>query len=241
MIPARMGSSRLAMKNLALVNGEPMIYYAIDAARKARVFSSVIVNSESIVFEEIASRYGVEFYQRPEILGGSTIKSDDVVYDFMKSHPGDITAWVNSTSPLQSAREVRDVVNYFQKERLDSLITVCEEQVHCLYGGNPLNFSEKGLFAQTQDLVPIQRFVYSIMMWRNNIFIRTYEKQGYAFFCGKTGYYPVSRESAIIVKTEEDLKLVHFILKGKACGGKFSVHYNPTYRKKTSGQKAAKK
>lgn len=227
MIPARMGSTRLAMKNLALINGKPMVYYAIAAALNSGVFDRVVVNSESPVFAEIASRYGAGFYQRPEKLGGSTIKSDDVVFDFMENNPCDITAWVNSTSPLQTADEVGRIVNFFLREKLDSLITVREEQVHCLHGGKPLNFSEEGLFAQTQDLVPVQRFVYSVMMWRNKPFMKDYEKQGYAFFCGKTGYYPVSRESALIVKTEEDLKMIHFLLAGRGQEKDFSLQYDP--------------
>ena len=34
-IPARIGSQRLKYKNLALLNGKPIIYYAINAAKKS--------------------------------------------------------------------------------------------------------------------------------------------------------------------------------------------------------------
>lgn len=40
MIPARMGSTRLRMKNLALIDGRPMIYYAIHVAKTSGVFGS---------------------------------------------------------------------------------------------------------------------------------------------------------------------------------------------------------
>jgi hypothetical protein len=52
-----------------------------------------------------------------------------------------------------------------------------------------------------------------------------YEKQGYAFFCGKTGYYPVSKESALIVKTEEDLRLVEYIMAGQAMNRDYIVRH----------------
>lgn len=225
MIPARMGSTRLARKNLALLNGKPMIFYAITAALESGVFDRVVVNSENPAFRDIAVRYGAEFYQRPEKLGGSSIKSDDVVYDFMTNNPCDITAWINSTSPLQTADEIQSIIEYFGQENLDSLITVREEPVHCLLGGKPVNFTEEGLFAQTQDLVPVQRFVYSVMMWRNKTFMKDYTKQGYAFFCGKTGYYPVSKESALIVKTEEDLRLIEYIMTGRDMKKDYQVSY----------------
>lgn len=226
MIPARMGSTRLKKKNLALIAGEPMISYAIQAAKDSGVFSRIVVNSEDQAFGPIAKRYGVEFYLRPPELGSSEARSDEVVLDFMEKIPGDITVWVNSTSPLQTGEEVRAAVEHFQTDKLDSLITVCEEQVHCLYDGRPLNFCEKESFAKTQELRPVQRFVYSIMMWRNQVFKETYQKQGHAIFCGTTGYFPVSKETALIVKTEDDLRLVDYILTGKKSRQGYKVEYD---------------
>jgi CMP-N-acetylneuraminic acid synthetase len=208
MIPARYGSTRLKLKNLALINGKPMISYAIDAAKKSGVFENVVVNSEHEIFEKIAERYEVNFYQRPEQLGSSTTKSDDVVLDFMDQYPADIVAWVNPISPLQTGNEIKKVIEYFVAEGLDSLITVKDEPVHCTFDGNPINFSYTGKFAQTQDLTPVQPFVYSVMVWRVEAFRKAMKENGYAFFCGKVGTYTVSKLSAIIVKTEMDLKIV---------------------------------
>lgn len=226
MIPARIGSTRLKMKNLVLINGRPMISYAIDAAKSSGVFNRVILNSDHEVFSKIAKQFDVEFYNRPAELGSSTTKSDDVVYDFMQKHPSDIVVWVNPISPLQTGDEMQEVISYFIKEKLDSLITVRNEQVHCIYNGKPVNFNENEVFAQTQDLKPIQYFVYSIMMWRNKMFIDAFEKQGYAFFCGKIGYYPVSKETSIIIKTREDIMLADYIMRVKESTEEFEVKYD---------------
>ena len=171
------------------------------------------MNSDSEIFAEIARRYDVEFYQRPKELGSSTTKSDSVVYDFMLKHPSDVLAWANPTSPLQTGDEIKEVIDYFIKVELDTLITTKEEQVHCVYQDKPVNFKTEEIFAQTQDLEPVQPFVYSIMMWRNRIFIDVYEKHGYALFCGNVGYYPVSKNAALVVKTEEDLMLADYIMR----------------------------
>lgn len=225
MIPARMGSTRLLRKNLALLNGKPLVYYAIEAAKQSGVFDKIVLNSENEAFAAIAKQYGVDFYRRPKELGESSVKSDLVVYDFMRNNPGEITAWVNSTSPLQTGDEVKNVVRFFCDDDLDSLITVREEQVHCLYNWRPLNFKEEEVFAQTQGLVPVQRFIYSVMMWRNKTFQQAYEKQGFALLCGKTGYYPVSKESSLIVKTEEDLRLVEYIMAGREIRRNYRLDY----------------
>ena len=226
MIPARIGSTRLSMKNLALIDGRPLIYYAIQAAKESGVFDRVIINADAPLFAKIAERYGVEFYLRPSKLGISYTKSDDVVHDFMQNHPCDTLAWVNPTSPLQTGREVREAVNYFNDQSLDTLITVNNAQVHANFGGRPLNYVTNELFAQTQDLRPVEFFVYSIMMWRTAPFINDYQKQGHAFFVGKIGFFPVSKETAIIIKRQEDLRLAEYIIKaGKA--GKAVLEYDP--------------
>ncbi|MFZ5775054.1 MAG: cytidylyltransferase domain-containing protein [Thermodesulfobacteriota bacterium] len=232
MIPARIGSTRLPMKNLALINGQPMIAYAVKAAQESGMFDRIVINGDSPVFGKIAERYGVEFYHRPEHLGSSTTKSDDVVNDFMQAHPADIVCWVNPTSPLQSGTEIRAVINHFLAEGLDTLITVSNAQVHANFGGKPLNYRTDELFAQTQDLTPVELFVYSVMMWRSAPFLADHKRQGHAFFVGKVGFFPVSKESAIIVKKAEDLKLIENIMKSRDAGGEETVVYDPVAKER---------
>jgi CMP-N-acetylneuraminic acid synthetase len=226
MVPARMGSTRLAMKNLALLGGKPLIYYAVNAAQDSRVFDSVKINSEDILFAKLAKRYGAGFYQRAAEWATSSARSDFVVYDFVKNNPCDIVAWINPTSPLQTGEEIRSVVGYFTKNKLDSLITVKDEQVHCVYKGKPINFKTSEIFARTQDLVPVQPFVYSVMMWRTDIFMRTFEKKGRAFFCGKTGFYPVSRLSGIIIKRKEDFMMAEYLMKAIKNESRYGIRYD---------------
>ena len=226
MIPARIGSTRLRMKNLALINGKPLIYYAIEAAKTSGVFTRVILNSDHEIFADFARRYNVEFYQRPVELGSSTTKSDAVVYDFMSKYPSDVLAWTNPTSPLQTGDEVEEVINYFVEKELDTLITTKNEQVHCVYQGKPVNFRKEEIFAQTQNLEPVQPFVYSIMMWKNRSFMDAYEKHGHALFSGKVGYYPVSKKSALIVKTEEDLALADYVMRAEKENKKQKIKYD---------------
>jgi CMP-N-acetylneuraminic acid synthetase len=227
MIPARMGSERLRMKNLVMLGDEPMIGHIIRKAKESGVFDRVVVNADHPVFNEIANRYDVEFYFRDTALAASTARSDDVVYDFMQKYPGSIVAWVNPISPLQPAEEIAAVVRHFTRENLDSLITVRRDQVHCNFEGEPLNYSPGEKFARTQDLDPVERFIYSIMMWRSETFVETYKREGYALLCGKIGFYPVSWLSSIIVKYEEDIRLCEYILNGMKTVGRRTLEYYP--------------
>jgi len=226
MIPARMGSARLRMKNLALLGGKPLIYYAIHAARKSRAFNRIVINSEDTIFSKIAKRYNVEFYQRPSKHATAGAKSDSVVYDFIQNNPCDIVVWVNPIAPLQTAEEIKKAVNHFIKEKLDTLITVKDEQVHCIYKGRPVNFKKKGLFAKTQDLKPVRPFVYSLMMWKADPFVRAFKNKGYALLSGKVGFYPVSKTSSIIIKRDIDLIMADAMLCALSGRKKYKVNYD---------------
>ena len=109
---------------------------------------------------------------------------------------------------------------------LDTLITVENRQVHCVYGDEPVNYTVDGKFAQTQDLVPVRPFVYSVMMWRTDRFREAMAENGFAFFVGKVGFYPVSRLTGIIIKTADDLRLADRIKRAMQEEGG-DVEYDP--------------
>ena len=236
MIPARAGSTRLMLKNLALLRGKPLIAYAIEAALRSTAFTRVIVNGDHPAFAEVALRYGAEFYLRPPEHGTSDARSDAVVYDFLQHHPCDAVAWVNPISPLQPPEEIRQVVSDFFARGLDSMITVATHQVHAVVGQQPVNFVAGEPFARTQDLDPVHTFVYSVMMWRASTFISAYERDGYAVLSGRVGYIPVSRRSGIIIKTADDLRFADALLTADA---NRDIEYDPLAERILRGAAAA--
>lgn len=235
MIPARIGSQRLPAKNLALLDGKPLISYAIASALESGAFSGVYVNGDHQVFGKIAARYGARFYLRPAELGSSQTKSDDVVYDFIKAWQPDVLAWVNSTSPLQTAKDVEQIVRHFEQENLDTLFTVRDYQVHALCD-EPINYSETGQFALTQDLKPVRLFIYSVMMWRASTFVAQYEKSGCGFFSGKVGYYPLGLDASVIIKRAEDLEFAEMILQSKKQESVTQIKYDSLFYEAFGGK-----
>ena len=71
LIPARAGSKRVPGKNIRLLAGHPVMAYTIAAALQSRVFSDVIVSTDSEKYAEIARYYGAEvpFLRPPELAG----------------------------------------------------------------------------------------------------------------------------------------------------------------------------
>ena len=225
MIPARIGSTRFKMKNLALLNGKPMIAYAIMAALNSKKFDRIVLNSDSEVFRTIAKEYGAEFYLRPKHLGGSTVQSDDVVQDFIEKYSCDIVVWGNPIAPLQTVEDVQNTINYFVENDLDSLFTVKKEQIQCIFQDRPVNFDDDAKFALTQGLEPVYPFVPFIMMWRSSTFLEAMTECGYAFFSGKVGYFPVSRLSSVIIKYEEDFRFAEMLMQSMKNGNREVEYY----------------
>ena len=215
MIPARIGSQRLKYKNLAMINNHPLIGYSIMAAKKSKIFDKIIINSDSMIFKKIAQQYKVGFYLRPKNLGSAQTKSDNVVKDFLLNNSSDLLVWVNPIAPLQKSSEIKDIVNYFIKNKLNSLITVSDRQVHCLYKNNPVNFNTSEKFKKTQELRPVQEMVYSIMMWNSRTFLKAMKDKRYAILHGKINFYKVHKLSALIVKDYYDLSLIKNLIDNK--------------------------
>ena len=212
MIPARIGSERLKFKNLSLLNGKPLIYYAINSSLKSRVFDKIYLNSDNNIFEKISNRYKCNFYLRKKTLGGSNIKSDAVVYDFFKNNDCDVLVWVNPIAPLIKITEIKNTLKYFLDHKYNSLITTHKKYAHSLLGLKPINFKFNEEFSKTQDLEPITIMNYSLMMWTKKSYMNSYEKKGHAILHGKKGFYEISYNSALIVKYAEDLELISKIM-----------------------------
>jgi len=231
MIPARIGSNRLKYKNLALINNKPMIYYAIKAAKDSKCFDRIIINSDHEIFKEIANRYKIDFYLRKKKLGGSKTKSDEVVFDFLKSFECKTLCWINPIAPLQTGNNISKTISHFKKNNLDSLITTESKNVHSLYLSKPINYKLNKKFDLTQDLNPLKLFNYTIMMWNKNIFIEKYKKNKYAFFCGKFGTMDLNSASSLIVKNIDDLNIVRYVMRNLINKNKNKLKYDNVLKK----------
>ena len=62
MIPARMGSKRVKKKNLRLINGKPLISYIIETIKQCDCFDEIYLNSEAMIFKEIADLVSTFYY-----------------------------------------------------------------------------------------------------------------------------------------------------------------------------------
>jgi CMP-N-acetylneuraminic acid synthetase len=211
MIPARMGSQRLAKKNLRELSGVPLITRAIRKCQAAGCFDHIWVNSEHEAFAEIAAAEGVAFHHRPESLANNIATSEDFVREFLQAHSCDRVFQVHSIAPLLTSVEVRSFVEAMEGGTWDTLLSCTLEQIECALGGMPVNFTFDAK-TNSQDLEPVQRISWSITGWRRDTYLAAAEAGRTATYSGRVGFHAVGRLAGHIIKTEEDLRIAEALL-----------------------------
>ncbi|HEB9338251.1 TPA: acylneuraminate cytidylyltransferase [Campylobacter coli] len=224
-IPARLGSQRVRQKNLRLIEGEPMIAYAIKACKNTSSISEVYVNTESDLIGQVALDYGVKYYKRSPELALDHIVSDQFNYDFLKKIECEALVMVNPVSPLIESIDIEEAINFFETNQLDSMISVKDERLQSFYQGKALNFNKDGLLPMTQNIDPVQICVWTICIWRRESFIKAYEKNGYAVFNGKYALWPINPLKSIKISYEEDFLLAEQLLRARKFGKKSEIRY----------------
>lgn len=161
MIPARMGSQRLAKKNLRQLGGVPLITRAIRKCQAAGCFDEVWVNSEHPDFRSIAEDVGAHFHQRPAVLSDNHATSEQYVAEFLEKHDCERLFQVHSIAPLVAVEELQRFVADMSARELDCLLATEDIQIECLYADQPVNFTfdEK---TNSQELTPVQRVIQFI-------------------------------------------------------------------------------
>jgi CMP-N-acetylneuraminic acid synthetase len=211
MIPARMGSQRLAKKNLRTLRGVPLIVRAIRKCQEAGCFDEIWVNSEDPAFGPIAEAEGVRFHQRPTELGNNSATSEDFIREFFRKHNCERLAQVHSIAPLLTAAEVRAFMIAWAESSHDVMLSCIRDQIEVAYQNEPVNFT----FAEktnSQDLKPVQRITWSITGWKRAAFLEAEEKGETSTYYGSVGFYPVSSVSGHVIKVQQDLDIAEALL-----------------------------
>tara|TARA_R110000782_G_scaffold78547_2_gene156630 strand:+ start:1319 stop:2476 length:1158 start_codon:yes stop_codon:yes gene_type:complete len=227
MIPARMGSKRIPKKNIRLLNGKPLIQYAIDAAKEAGCFDEIWVNSEAEIIEKIALESDVNFYKRPEVLSSDIASNDGFAEDFFRNVDCDIIIQILPTSPFISPNEIKEFVQMFVYNGLDTLISMVDVQIEAIYKGKPINFEQKKITPPSQTLTPIKAYGCSLMGWRRENYLANIEKYGAAYHGGdgKIDYFTLKGYSTIDIDNEEEFQLAESVARSLSKAKTYKTRY----------------
>lgn len=226
-VPVRLGSRRVQAKNLRMLAGRPLMSYVIDAMRQSATFDQIFVNSESELVGQVASRLGVDFYQRRPELATSASLIDDYLYDFICTVPCDVLAVVNPTSPFLTAEDINNAVEQFLSSGVDTQLCCQNVRTHSFVDGKPVNFSTDGQHPRSQDIPPVQALNFAITIWNAHAFRAQYEAKHHGVYTGKLGFFAVEGLSALDIDWEEDFRLAEMIMRHRDEFEHGKIEYDP--------------
>ena len=207
-IPVRSGSKRLPKKNYKSFNSRTLAEIARDKCLAVGIFDKVIISSDDPIFAELVNCKQVEFMQRTEQLAGDDATTDMVIDYFFEQLPScETILWVNSVSPLQSIEDIKNCGTRLHDSNVDCVMAVNTLYQHCCISNKPINFNPNNSFEKTQDLEPVQRYIYSCMGWRRKTYVE-YRNQGFkGLFPGNISLVEASILAGMLIKYEEDFIL----------------------------------
>ena len=207
-IPVRSGSKRLPKKNYKSFNFRNLAEIARDKCLAADIFDKIIISSDDPVFEKLVNCNKVEFLQRTEDLSDDDATTDVVVDFFFETFFNcESILWVNSVSPLQSIQDIKNCGLRLNETGIDSVMAVNTLYQHCCIANKPINFNPNNYFEKTQDLKPIQRYIYSCMGWKRATYVKHRSEGFRGLFPGKMALVEASVLAGMLIKYEEDFVL----------------------------------
>jgi CMP-N,N'-diacetyllegionaminic acid synthase len=132
LITARGGSKEILRKNIKLFSGKPLIFWTINAAKKAKCIDRIIVSTDDQEIAEIAKKYGAEVpFIRPAELAKDETPSIDPVLHFIDQVPGfDWLMLLQPTSPLRNNFDIDKIFKFCQDNKASSAVSVSEVNKH---------------------------------------------------------------------------------------------------------------
>lgn len=124
-IPARAGSRGIPNKNIRIVGGHPLVYYAIRNAVLSKFITDVIVTTDSPEVGIIAKQMGADVKWRDTALCADEVTLDSVVFNAIpaKKH-WDYIITLQPTSPTLSVVTLDKAIEYALRNDLDTVISV---------------------------------------------------------------------------------------------------------------------
>ncbi len=130
-IPARGGSKGVPRKNLRIVEGLPLVAYAIRTALNIRDVDRVAVSTEDEEIASVSSSLGVEIIKRPEELAEDEISLPEVIKHakiFLEKKGIFSKRYISlqPTGPLITSQSISKAISLHERTNCDSVVSIAE-------------------------------------------------------------------------------------------------------------------
>jgi CMP-N-acetylneuraminic acid synthetase len=212
-IPARLNSKRLSRKNIIKINNKPLIAWSIRKALRSKLFSKVIVSSESLNIKSIAIKEGSEFHHRKPNLSKDTSTVVEVCQNVLNNFDKSINekmvfCCIYPTALLLTIEDLKKSYKNFSISKYDSLISASEYNLPPFQALLP----KKGFWhLAMKKYEKIQSNKYPNILCDAGMFYWTTKKilkKNKSFYSKKLGIHKIPIDRVCDINTKNDFKLM---------------------------------
>lgn len=130
-VAARGGSKGIPDKNLVDLCGKPLLAWTVLQAKASAHVTEVAVSSDSARILAAAEACGAVGVRRPDEISGDTATSESAWLHALEAREQaaarfDLVLALQATSPIRETGDIDAALEQYERDRLDSLLTVCE-------------------------------------------------------------------------------------------------------------------
>lgn len=169
-IPARGGSKGIPYKNIKPLQGKPLIYYAIDAARCITDDTHICISTDDDKIIKTVEDYGIDVpFKRPGALATDTASTYEVLLHALKHYEQrgesiDVVILLQTTSPFRTGKHVEEALKLYHPG-IDMIVSVKETDSNPYYvcfeenKDGFLRISKgEGNYTRRQDCPPVYEY-----------------------------------------------------------------------------------
>ena len=221
LIPARGGSKGVPGKNITLLNGRPLIYYALDAALEIADPLNICVSTDADEIISKVDEYGLKVpFKRPAELATDTAGTYEVILHALDYYGKngflfDRVILLQPTSPFRTGAHIKQALAIYQ-DHLDMVVSVKETKANPYFtlfeeGENGiLKPSKRGSFVRRQDCPPVYEYNGAIYIMNS----KSLRKKPPAQF-KYVQKYLMSAEDSLDIDTPLDFLIAQAIIENK--------------------------
>jgi len=144
-IPARGGSKGVPSKNIRLLGGKPLIAHTIESTLHSKIFSHVIVTTDSKKIAEISQNFGAEVpFMRPKELATDIATTPDVLLHaieelYAKGYEFDTVVMRDCTCPFIDKADIQGSLDLFSSSDCDTVYAGIRAHPNPYFGMGEVN------------------------------------------------------------------------------------------------------
>ena len=214
LIPLRGGSKSIPLKNIKLLAGKPLFFWAATAAVESDIFYKVYISTDSKEIAACVRKYfnesQISVITRDDHLATDDASTESVMIDFANNYDFTDICLIQATSPLTTPQDIKKALVIYQQDSLDSLFTATRfKRFLWDHDVNAVNHDfDRRLRRQDfkGQLMENGAFYFT----RREVLLNKKNRLG-----GKIGYHIMPDETAIEIDEPTDWDIVDLLLQRK--------------------------